>query len=1056
MTAAVQEATKENLGTRLLRGINLRPGEGERTFWMFASYAATSVGVLWLEATASALFLERYKADNLPFIYLASTLISILLGALYGRLQTLIPLRWMIVCVGVLMALPMPLFLVGLESSSKTVAIAGLTLVQVSVLSMRLWQQVIYVLSDLNTSITANQLFNIREIKRTYPLISSGVLVADVISGFSLPLVLNRMGLGGAIWVAFIMMLTGAGILLYITQRQQRYFRSSLRREASNTDAAKQLQGQSMSYRWLLLAFFVLAESMFLLVDFQFSKQLENLSENPLALFGQRATDATQGEKIAGFLGLFQGVLGILELVMQWVLSRRILESLGIFSTSGLLPGLVVLMGTWVAVLPYVPILGQQLGLLFWTIVVLKFFYELIHFTLLASVSPVLFQPIPERWRNSIQAEVRGSAEPIATGITGAFLLVSVWLGWQSALGEHWRSLLFVIMVLLAGVWIGAIWLIRRDYVQILVLSARQDQLGMTSNPATIRELKRAAIAALSRPGMEDSRLACIELLLQIDRRNAPDILAPMLLDFPPKAQCRVLQVMLDPPNPEYLVSARRLINFSSPPEVVGAALRYVFVSDPHADLQELSTFLMPQAPAAMRGTAAALLLELGNPKQKAEATNVLRLMLTHRLPEEREQGCKAIRNLKYLQALQIYVSEIIKKEQSLGVRRSVLEVIAATRYEKGYPALIDSLANSQTRQAAMQALIALDQEVLPRLQTLVNDWRQPAAVRSAAWTVIGQINTPEALEFMVDKLTTSWGEDRAHILRSLLKVPKDEGIEAASEKLGRTGLEMLIEQELMLIGQTNAAILDLSGQVRHAQSEDMLRRSLYDVQADCIDRLFMLMQFLYEPDVIQAAAFNLRSGSADNMAQGLEILDNKLDIPHKRALLSILEHSPRTMASHAGIKVKRTSTRLSRQEQMNIEDQLQSLAGLINYVPLEPSDRLIHLLDLRHFLSDWVVTCGFHLARAEKWQLARHHVLGGLRSSSSFLREAALHYLKVVYPHAFLNVLPRLQNDPEVILREQVREMMQQMGITPRSPSAHPNPDDDDDMPTTAIFGSL
>ena len=93
MTAAVQEATKENLGTRLLRGINLRPGEGERTFWMFASYAATSVGVLWLEATASALFLERYKADNLPFIYLASTLISIFLGALYGRLQTLIPLR---------------------------------------------------------------------------------------------------------------------------------------------------------------------------------------------------------------------------------------------------------------------------------------------------------------------------------------------------------------------------------------------------------------------------------------------------------------------------------------------------------------------------------------------------------------------------------------------------------------------------------------------------------------------------------------------------------------------------------------------------------------------------------------------------------------------------------------------------------------------------------------------------------------------------------------------------------------------------------------------------
>ena len=60
---------------------------------------------------------------------------------------------------------------------------------------MRLWLEAVYVLNDLNTSITANQLFNIREIKRTYPLISSGILVADVISGFSLTLLTD---LGGA------------------------------------------------------------------------------------------------------------------------------------------------------------------------------------------------------------------------------------------------------------------------------------------------------------------------------------------------------------------------------------------------------------------------------------------------------------------------------------------------------------------------------------------------------------------------------------------------------------------------------------------------------------------------------------------------------------------------------------------------------------------------------------------------------------------------------------------------------------------------------------------
>lgn len=1056
MTTGIQEPSKDNFGNKFLRWINLRPGEGERTFLMFASYAATSIGVLWLEATASAMFLEHFSADNLPVIYLASTLISIFLGSIYGWLQSFVAMRWLIVLVALLMAAPLPLFVMGFKAP-EGIAIAGFTVFRVSVLLMRLWQQVLYVLSDLNTTITVNQLFNIREIKRAYPLISSGVLVADVLSGFALPLVLSRLGLSGVIWVAFGMILTGAGLLFSISQRQQRYFRSSVRRESSNTEATKQLRGQSMNYRWLLLAFFVLAEAMFLLVDFQFSKQLESLTANPLEWFGAVGPNVTRSERIAGFLGLFQGVLGILELIMQWGLSPRILETLGIFATSGLLPILVLAFGSTIALFPYLPQFGELTVIIFWMIVVLKFFYELIHFTLLASVSPVLFQPIPARWSNAIQASVRGSAEPIATGLTGGLLLASVGLGWQKSLGaDNWRSLLFGGMILLAAAWLINIWLIQRDYVKILVLSARQDQLGMSSNPATIKELKRAAIEALSKPGLEDSRLACIELLLQIDPRNATEILAPMLLSFPPEAQCRVLEFMVDHASPEHIVSARRLINFSAPPEVVAAALRYVFLTDPHADLKELSIFIRPQSPPAIRGTAAALMVELGNPQQKAEATNVLRLMLTHAQEQERSEGCHAIRHLKYLQALQIYVSEIVKKETSISVRRSVLEAISMTHYEKGYPALVDGLYDPETRHVAMQALTYLENESLPKLQLLVTDWRQPESVRSSAWMVIGQISTTEALDFMVDRLTTSWGEDRAHILRSLIKVPKDEGIEVTAEKLGRSGIEMLIEQELMLIGQTSAAILDLSGQITHRSCEEMLRRALRTIQLDCVDRLFMLMQFLYEPDAIQAAAFNLKSGSSDNVAQGLEILDNKLDIPQKRAFLTILERIPRAQSGRStpGMKLRRTSHRLSRQEQLELQEQLQSLSSLITYQPMEPSDRLIHLMDLRHFLSDWVLACGFHLARAEQWSLERHHVLGGLRSSSGFLREAVLAYLQSMYPAAYMNVLPRMKNDPEPILRFHIRDQLQQLG--PQSSSPLASGSDDDDMPNTAILGPM
>jgi ATP/ADP translocase len=1039
----------------MLRWINLRPGEVERTLLMFAFYALTSVGVLWLEASAVGLFLEHYSANNLPYIYISSTVISFFLGIIYNWLQRIIPLRWVICGISFLMAAPLPLFLGGLDLPTGA-AIAGFSVFNASILLMRLWLQAVYVLNDLNTTITANQLFNIREIKRTYPLISSGVLVADVISGFLLPYMLNQlplalglekgMGLSIVILVAFLMMVAGGLILLYLIQRQSRYFPTNVRRrrEVRATDlAAQQLRGQAMSYRWLLLLFFVLAEAMFIFVDFQFLSQVEVWSATA------KTAGVSQSQEIAGFIGIFQGVLGIFELLMQWSASSRILESMGVFRTISILPILVLLFGSILAAFPHLPTFGAQAMVAFGILIGLKFFYELFHFTLFASVSPVLFQPIPSRWRNDIQAAVRGTAEPIATGVTGLFLLASVKLNWQSGLGNYWPSALFGLMLLLAGFWLVSTWQIHANYVQILVLSARQDQLSGNTDQAALKELKRAAIDALSKPGMSEGRLACIELLLQIDRKSAAEILAPMLMQLTPNEQCRVLNVMLEYPQTEHLLTARRLIDFSKPPEVVAGALRYVFLTDPQRDLRELSSYTQPKATPTIRGAAAALLLELGSPKDKAEATNVLRLMLTHRDEQERITGCQSLLNLKFLQALQIYVSDIIKREKSVQVRKVVLEVVSATHFEKCYPALVQGLHHPETRSAAIVALTHLENEALPSLQPLVEDWRQPEAVRTAAWSIIGQIATPEALNILVSRLVTCWGEDRSSILRSLIKTPRDAGIEMASDRLGRVGFELLIDQELMIIGQTSAVILDIAGQVQHTRGEDMLRRALHDLQTDCIDRLFLLMQFLYEPETVQAAAFNLKSQSSDSVAQGLEILDNKVDIVQKKALLTIMERSATQVEQVQGIKVRRNSVRLSRQEQLELEQQLQGLSGLLTYERMQPADRMAQLMDLRHFLSDWVITCGFHLAREERWELARHHVLGGLRSANAYMREASLLYLKQIYPAAFVNVLPRMQNDPDPLVRAQVKTMMQQSGVPIQDRSRA----DDDDMPSTALL---
>ena len=973
---------RNELGQRLLRWVNLRPEESERTFLMFAFYTTTSMGLVWLEASTVALFLQQYMAEEgLPWIYIASAGIGSGLGVLYSWLQKFLPLRRVIIIIAILMAVPLIPFWLGLNSGSQ-IEIWRVGVVGVTIFLMRLWLEAVYVLNDLNTSITANQLFNIREIKRTYPLISSGILVADVISGFSLTLLISWVGLNSVVILACVMMAIGAAILFYLSQAYQQAFPDSLRRSIDDRQPEftnRRLRGPLQRYVFLLFTFFILAQILFLLIDFQFLSQLQ-----------QQKSD----EQIAIFLGLFNGILGIFELAMQWLASSRVIERVGVFAASMLLPGVIGILG---ALSMAIAGLGS-VETLFISLVFLKFLDELLHYTLFASVGPVLFQPIPDSQRSEVQAVVRGIAEPLSTGVTGLALLGLVWFSRNTSFGEQGLNWVLPVIVVLALIWVLVIWLLRAKYVGLLVMSAERGQL---SGDVDLRELKRAVIEALDQPGTEAHKGSCIELLSQLDLKNVGEVLAPLLTKLPPALQRKSLEEMLAYPNAAYLNQVRILIDQAPAPEVLAVALRYVWLTETEPDIRQLRPYLRSEVDPVVRGTAASLMMRRGSPTQKAEATNTLRLMLTNKQERERVMGCRALGEAVYLQALRLYIPNLLQDE-SLRVRCALLEAIAATHLEEFYPSLLRGLYYKSTREAAMKALVRLENDAIPLLVGLAEDIHKPDLVRMHAWSAIGKIGTLEALDALNSHLMTAWGTNRRNILRILLEMPREIGIESVLDRLGRSGVERLIDQEILFVGQLYAALLDLKPEKAASREAELLRRALRDLQTDAQERLFLLMKFLYPIGAIKAASFNLQSSSRSNMARGLEILDNTIDIPSKRALLSLLDRN-------------------------SDSEKLRSLSDLLNYEPMSPSDRLRYLLDLRHFLSDWPLACCFHLARQARWSLTADQTISCLRHPRGFVREAVLAYLKIASPRALLKLLPMLKNDPNPLVADQVSQFMQE-----------------------------
>jgi hypothetical protein len=993
MKSKTVRGSRSAWGNKILQVLNLRPEEGERTFLMFAFYTITSIGLLWLEQTAIALFLQGFGAEGLPLIYIASAVMGSSLGFLYSWLQNHFPLRRVFGAMALIMTIPLLLFRLTLEINAFNGSIALGT-----AFLLRLWLDAEDILNDLNSQVTANQLFNIREIKRTYPIVSSGLLLGDVISGFSLPILLFSIGLKNVLIAAAVMIFCGGGMLLYLSKRYKQAFPNTPVRELDDLQpdySTRRTSNTLRKYIVPLFAFFVLGQVLLLLVEFQFFGELERIYPDT--------------ERLAGFLGLFSGTLGICELTTQWFVSSRAVERLGVFIAAMFLPVSLSILGLFTIALDITGVFAlNSAQILFFGAVMLKFFDELLRYTLIAGIEPFLFQPIPAEIRGAIQARVQGIAEPLSMGLTGvsiwgAIALINVFFTGKSEIARQIQGGVFVGAIVLFSIcWAISALLLRSSYVSLLVQSAEQGRLGFGTSD--LKAFKRAIIDSLNETDREDDRRSCIQLLARIDPAAAGEILAPRLTQFSTQLQKESMEVMLRFPNPQYLADVQHLIEQKPSLEVLALALRYIWMAQPELETGTLQPYLHERVDPVVRGTATALILGRGKPAEQAVALRTLEDMLHSPRERDRAIGTQALEQTEASgDLLRRYIPDLLQDE-SARVRCALLDAIAGKRIEEYYPSLVKALYYKSTREAAKQALTTLGEEALPLLANLVEDRRKPDFVRLHAGNAIAEIGTEKALDILVQQLLASWGVMRRNVLRILLKLSGDRGIEAVLERIGRSGVEQLIEQELLLLGQLLAALLDFNADELEGREADLLRAALLGMQTDSIDRCFLLMKLLYPFSAIQAAILNLDSDSDNNVALGLEILDNTLNIPQKQILIRILERRP-------------------------TEERLKDLAELVPYQPMLPQNRLNRLLALRHFLSDWSLACCFHLARSQRWAISREATLVCLGHPSSFAREAVLSYLKEASPRTCLELLPILRNDPDPLVAAQVDSLKAELG---------------------------
>jgi hypothetical protein len=402
----------------LERTLDIRPGD-RRAFWLSAAGAFLVIGFsITARALREAFFLDEFAIENLPYVTLASTALSLPAVAVFTRLiGRYSPDR---VYNGLILALAAGLAFLWaantLEPSAPIVAATTVAFYVFTVLGTLLLTSGFWVVTS--------ERFQLREAKRLFGLISAGGTAGAMVAGFAIGPITRLAGNG----VAVLSLIA----TLLMTLALQRFLpvavypvagptsdESSVRESLATVAGDPHLRTMAIIVAVATLASY--------LVDFEF-KEAASLAYE---------TD----EQLAGFFGRFYGVTGVIALVVQVGLAARLLAGAGVAWSLAILP-MALLAGS--GLLIAVP------GLMAAT--VLRGADASLRKSLHRAVMEFLWVPVSPELRRRTKAFVDSFVDSAAEG--GAALIVFLWV----TVGGFASSGLTVLVVAAA---LLALWLAR-------------------------------------------------------------------------------------------------------------------------------------------------------------------------------------------------------------------------------------------------------------------------------------------------------------------------------------------------------------------------------------------------------------------------------------------------------------------------------------------------------------------------------------------------------------------------------------------------------------------
>jgi ATP:ADP antiporter, AAA family len=835
------------------RVLGLTGKELRRAFPIFAYLFLTMASSVASKAARDALFLDRYRAIDLPYVDIAIAVLVGLVATLYiwvGHRTNLRNLQ-----VGSLIFFALNALFFWLWAAFAAYESGALFVV------IYVWVGVFSVLAPSQVWTLANYVLTTREAKRSFGFIGSGAILGWIVGGLATREGVSEFGTESMLGFVAVSLFICAAIVVKIWRDRPDYVgndtpASGFVRDRFPLSSSLQLLRES-SYLKAIAALILIAAMSTTIAGWQFK-----------AIAKASVPDT---DELAMFFGTFNMIAGLMSLVLQLVLTGRVLRTVGV--------------GPALFIVPTAMLMGSAGVLMLGTLVAaaaLKASDQVLRYSIDKATVELLYLPVPASHTFRVKSFIDTVIYRLGDAMGGLMvLLFAAVLGWTAVQ-------MSVIAMVFVVVWMGVAYVARNQYVENLRESIHQHRVD--SERAAMPVIDRDTTAHItSRLKGSPKEIAYALSLFELahDRKIHPAVRGLLRHDAPEIRQ-QAIRLLARAGDATVKKEVEQLVKDPSL-AVRTEALLYLTEFDAGDPLQRIEA-LGDFEDFSIQAALVAFLARPGRSQNLDAAKLLLSKMIDTPGEEGRRGRLEAARLLSVLPDAFDRELKTLLDDEDMEVAQAAIAAVGAHKKRPLIGELIDRIDEPGLTDHIAPALAAFGDRIVGTLRDYLTDAEMRPEVRREIPKVLEAIGSRAAQDVLTESVLDRDVVLRYHTIAALNRLGQAHPGRATDRKLIESvlGAEIMGHYRSYQVLGTLGSVIDPSRRSSDAGEADPanpLEHGLRESMEKEAERIFRLLKILYPQYDLHSAYVGMQSDDPVVHDNSVEFMDSVLP-PEVRALI--------------------------------------------------------------------------------------------------------------------------------------------------------------------------